>query len=418
MSIMKIHFCAAALLLALVKTASAGALPEPAPAIPGSELAAAERALERSANRQRSLAHEAAALAKEQEELSRQLVDAAARIKAREAMTIASRNRLAELAKEESAQRLSLSRRNDQLAGLLAGLMKLEQNPPPALVAAPGDALAAVRAAMLFGAAVPALRAEAGLLSQDVARLAGLRTSIATEQEQLSANLDKLRSARLQLEQLHDRKKLLLRATGSALAREKEIAARLAEKARTLKQLVDALADQARQKAASLAKTDSSAATQKPRLAFTQAVGRLDYPVQGQILRRFGDADGFGSEAKGISLATAPGAQVITPASGQVAFAGDFRSYGQLLILDVGEGYHVLLAGMARIRVETGQAIVAGEPVGEMGNIPGRWTMMGDRPADPRPVIYVEFRKAGTAIDPTKWWVGGTKEASSQKGMN
>jgi len=109
---------------------------------------------------------------------------------------------------------------------------------------------------------------------------------------------------------------------------------------------------------------------------------------------------------------------VITPASGQVAFAGDFRSYGQLLILDVGEGYHVLLAGMARIRVETGQVIAVGEPVGEMGNGPGQWTMIGDRPTDPRPIIYVEFRKAGTAIDPTKWWVGGTKEANSQKGMN
>jgi septal ring factor EnvC (AmiA/AmiB activator) len=386
--------------------------------MPESELAAAERALERSATRQRSLADEAAALSSEQEQLSRQLVDAAAGIKAREAMIVASRTRLAELSREESTQRLSLARRNDELARILAGLVVLEQNPPPALIATPGDALAAVRAAMLFGAAVPALRAEAGLLSQDVTRLAGLRTSIAAEQDQLSANLDKLRSARLQLEQLYDRKRLLLRATGTALAREKEIAAKLAEKARTLKQLVDALAEEARQKAASLAQSAASAATEKPPLAFTQALGRLDYPVQGKLLRRFGDSDGFGGQAKGISLAASPGAQVIAPASGRVAFAGDFRSYGQLLILDVGEGYHVLLAGMARIRVETGQTIVAREPVGEMGDTPGQWMMIGDRPTDPRPVIYVEFRKAGTAIDPTKWWVGGTKEANSQKGMN
>ena len=164
-----------------------------------------------------------------------------------------------------------MRRRNDQLARLLAALVTLEQNPPPALIAAPGDALAAVRAAMLFGAAVPALRAEAALLSQDVTRLDALRTSIAAEQDQLSANLDKLRSARLQLEQLHDRKQLLLRATGTALAREKEIAAGLAEKARTLKQLVDALAEEARQKAASLAQSAASAATEKPRVAFTQA---------------------------------------------------------------------------------------------------------------------------------------------------
>jgi murein hydrolase activator len=418
MPIMRKPFCAAAVLLALVAAAKAGTLPVPAPAMPESELAAAERALERSATRQRSLSAEAAALTSEQEELSHQLVDAAARIKAREAMIIASRTRLRELSKEESTQRLGLTHRHDQLARLLAALVMLEQNPPPALAATPGDALAAVRAAMLFGAAVPALRAETALLSQDVSRLAGLRTSIAAEQDQLSTNLGKLRSDRLRLEQLHDRKQLLLRATGTALAREKEIAAKLAEKARTLKQLVDALAEEARQKAASLAQSAVSAATEKPRLVFTQALGRLDYPVQGKVQRQFGDPDGFGGEAKGISLAASPGAQVIAPASGRVAFAGDFRSYGQLLILDVGEGYHVLLAGMARIRVETGQVIAVGEPVGEMGNGPGQWTMIGDRPTDPRPIIYVEFRKAGTAIDPTKWWVGGTKEANSQKGMN
>jgi septal ring factor EnvC (AmiA/AmiB activator) len=332
-------------------------------------------------------------------------------------MIMASETKLAELAREESARRAHLSRRNDQLAALLSGLVKLEQNPPPALVATPSDALAAIRSAMLFGAAVPALRGEARALSLELSRLAALRSSMAAEQQAHAANLDRLRSARLQLEHLHDRKKLLLRATDSALAREKEVAQKLAEKARTLRQLVDALAEEARQKAASAAPPAGAAATEKPPLAFTQALGRLDYPVQGQLLRRFGEADGLGGDAKGLSLATAPGAQVIAPAFGRVAFAGDFRSYGQLLILDVGEGYHVLLAGMARIMVETGQTVVAGEPVGRMGSASEQW-IIADLPPDPRPVIYVEFRKAGTAIDPTKWWIGGMTEASSQKGMN
>src|SRR5215207_10428915 len=268
MPFMRNPFCAAVVLLALAGTAKAGTLPQPAAAMPESELAAAERALERSATCQRSLSDDAAALTSEQEQLLGQLVEAAARIKAREAMIAASRTRLAELSRSQSTQRLGLAHRNDQLARLLAALVMLEQNPPPALIAAPGDALAAVRVAMLFGAAVPALRTEAALLSQDVTRLAGLRTSIAAEQDQLSANLDKLRSARLQLEQLHDRKQLLLRATGTALAREREIAAKLAEKARTLKQLVDALAEEARQKAASLAQSTASAATEKPRPVF------------------------------------------------------------------------------------------------------------------------------------------------------
>src|SRR5215216_5196730 len=119
MPVMKKPFYAAAVLLALAGTAKGGTLPQPAAAIPESELAAAERALERSATRQRSLSDAAAALTSEQEELSRQLVDAAARIKAREAMIVASRTKLAELSEAESTQRLGLAHRNDQLARLL-----------------------------------------------------------------------------------------------------------------------------------------------------------------------------------------------------------------------------------------------------------------------------------------------------------
>jgi septal ring factor EnvC (AmiA/AmiB activator) len=85
--------------------------------------------------------------------------------------------------------------------------------------------------------------------------------------------------------------------------------------------------------------------------------------------------------------------------------------------LDVGEGYHVLLAGLARIRVETGQSVEAGEPVGEMGEAPALATMIDSQSKDRRPVLYVEFRKTGSAIDSSSWWIGG-REASSQKGMN
>jgi murein hydrolase activator len=88
------------------------------------------------------------------------------------------------------------------------------------------------------------------------------------------------------------------------------------------------------------------------------------------------------------------------------------------LILDVGEGYHVLLAGMARIEVETGQSLAAGEPVGEMGEAPAQGAAIGGQLKDARPIIYVEFRKAGNAVDSSAWWIGGRKEARNQKGMN
>lgn len=409
-----------AFMLALTEPASAEIFNAPANRAPSLELKTMERALERSEIRQQSLMTAATALIREQSELSRQLIVTAAEIQAREAMISASREKIATLCQEEVTLRRNLSRTNDQLAKLLAGLTELEKNPPPALLASPRDALKAVRAAMLFGAAVPALRSETAVLSRDLARLAGLRATIIREQETLSSHLEKLRFAGLELESLYGRKKALLAATGDALSKERERAAKLAQKAKTLKQLVLALAEETRRReqAAKQAALRPLKAPEKPPLAFTELLGRLDYPAQGHLIRQFGDADGFGGQAKGIFIATTTKAQVVSPAAGRLAFAGNFRSYGQLLILDVGEGYHVLLAGMARVKVETGQSIEAGEPVGEMGDAPAKGTMISGQLKDPRPVIYIEFRKAGSAIDPSRWWIGANREALSQKGMN
>ncbi|MFX6346346.1 peptidoglycan DD-metalloendopeptidase family protein, partial [Acinetobacter baumannii] len=88
---------------------------------------------------------------------------------------------------------------------------------------------------------------------------------------------------------------------------------------------------------------------------FGSAKGLLRIPVNGTRIRNFGGSDGTGGQEKGISIATRPGAQVTTPCDGWVVYSGPFRSYGQLLILNAGGGYHVLIAGMERISVTIGQ---------------------------------------------------------------
>jgi septal ring factor EnvC (AmiA/AmiB activator) len=390
---------------------------------PGVELRTLQQALEGSAARQQDLLGEAAAIATQRQNLSKQLIATAAQIQAREALITESETKISELSQQYATTRLSLSQKNDWLAEVLAGLVQLEQNPPPALLASPRDALKAVRAAMLFGVAVPALRSETTALSRDLASLSNLRSELIRAKADLSANVKKLQVARLHLEGLYARKDVLLKANGDSLRQERLRAAKLADKAKTLKQLIEALAEETRrrqlteQRALLEASLASPGIPPKPSPDFTASLGRLNHPVQGQLIRRFGDTDRFGTESKGIFIATSTGAHVISPASGRIAFAGNFRSYGQLLILDVGEGYHVLLAGLARIRVETGQSVEAGEPVGEMGEAPALATMIDSQSKDRRPVLYVEFRKTGSAIDSSSWWIGG-REASSQKGMN
>jgi septal ring factor EnvC (AmiA/AmiB activator) len=146
-----------------------------------------------------------------------------------------------------------------------------------------------------------------------------------------------------------------------------------------------------------------------PAIAFASAKGLFALPVNGVKIRDFAGSDGAGGVEKGISLATRPGAQVTTPCDGWVVYAGPFRSYGQLLILNAGGGYHVLIAGMERISVNIGQFVLTGEPVATMGTTTSQVASILAANAS-RPVLYIEFRKDGTPIDPGPWWAANEGE--------
>ncbi len=145
--------------------------------------------------------------------------------------------------------------------------------------------------------------------------------------------------------------------------------------------------------------------------------GHLHLPVNGVRIREFGGSDGAGGTQKGLSIAAHRGAEITAPCDGWVVYAGPFRSYGQLLILNAGGGYHVLLAGMERISVDLGQFVLTGEPVAAMGDGSQATAsvMTGPNTTGPKqPVLYVEFRKDGTPIDPSPWWA--TNEGEKVRG--
>lgn len=145
----------------------------------------------------------------------------------------------------------------------------------------------------------------------------------------------------------------------------------------------------------------------QPTAAFSSLKGRLSPPVAGRQLIGFGDRDDIGRVVTGASFATRPGDVVTAPADATVLYSGPFRSYGQVLILDAGDDYHVVLAGMDRIDVESGQFVSAGEPVAAMGARRIASVNMADFGAS-GPALYVEFRKAGKPVDPSSWWIDET----------
>ncbi|BCG85243.1 membrane protein [Mesorhizobium sp. 113-3-9] len=324
--------------------------------------------------------------------------------------------------------RASLVARRDVLAEVLGALQRMGLNPPPAILVKPEDALSSVRSAILLGAVVPELRQQTDSLLADLKEQTRVTASIEAERARLTEAVGEQAAEKKRLGMLLEAKQKLEADTQAQMAAEQQRSEQLAAKASSLKDLIASLEAQAdkTRKAADAAKaaaagqagddktggdtTASLAAIPVPegnRLTatapFSALQGQIALPVTGRIKRRFGADDGNGAVMLGDMLATQSGAIVTAPADGNVLYAGPFRSYGQLLILNAGDGYHVVLAGMSRISVVTGQSVLAGEPVGAMGEARVASTSVSKN-VNATPELYVEFRKDGKPVDPAPWW--------------
>ncbi|HSI39344.1 MAG TPA: peptidoglycan DD-metalloendopeptidase family protein [Xanthobacteraceae bacterium] len=381
--------------------------------------------LKGSAAEQARLKAEIDTLKDDRAKLASALVEAAGRGRAAERKLDASEQRLAELGEDEGDIRRSLESRRTVLAEVLGGLAQLGRHPPPALLLRPDDALQSVRSAMLLGAALPELKAETDLLVGELAELDRVRRDAARERDALAELKASLGEEQRRIAALVEQRQRNQEAGEAALAAEQQRTAALAAEAGNVRELLARMETEiaAAARAAEAAKAAQSKAPQgvggrlaaledpgrlAPTMAFADTRGRLPLPVNGIRLKEFGGTDGFGGAEKGLSLGTRPEAQVTAPSDGWVVYAGPFRSYGQLLIINAGGGYHILLAGMDKITVELGQFVLSGEPVAMMGREPQSANLAGLGTA--QSVLYVEFRKDGNSIDPTPWWAPSESE--------
>jgi septal ring factor EnvC (AmiA/AmiB activator) len=414
--------------------------------------------LENVKKRTQTLQSDVDELATERERLNSRLVETAALIKRSEAQLTTIESRMGELEEQQRALKGSLSQRHDQIAKLLSALQRMGRNPPPVLITQREDALAMVRSAMLLAAAFPELGNQARDLATRLTQLVAVMTEIRTQGEQLRAEMTRLTDARTRLSGLLEAKKVSLDERQSELKRMRVAAAEISKNVTDLNELISRL-DQAVKDNTGLGAYDEerrrnpapvvppklpetppappaargpdgegpiaappaipkssdmvelmpgaalgSPGRIKPEIAFAEATARLPMPAQGRQVLGFGEKTQYGGQSKGIVLETRQGAQVTSPCDGWIVYAGEFRSYGQLLIINGGGGYHVLLAGLSQIDVQPGQFVLAAEPVGTMSG----WSQQAQPAAmNNAPVLYVEFRKDGRPIDPDPWWVTG-----------
>ncbi|MGB7259752.1 MAG: peptidoglycan DD-metalloendopeptidase family protein [Pseudolabrys sp.] len=378
------------------------------------ELGAVRDEQKKAADSEASLKREIEQIGADRRKLNQDLIDTAGRVRGVERKITTTEAKLKPLDEKERAIHRSLDARRAVTAQVLAALQRVGRRPPPALMVSPEDALQSVRSAILLGAVVPELRQEVEALARDLSDLVRVRKDIADESARLKGEVASLGDERKRLAALLDERHKQELEREKALDTERARAGELARQASDLKDLIARLEqglDPATRAARDAARSDTRPAMSAfrdpgrlaPAVAFASLRGHLPIPVNGVKIRDFGAPDGAGGIEKGLSIATRAGAQVTAPADGWVVYAGSFRSYGQLLILNAGGGYHVLLAGMERISVDVGQFVLTGEPVAVMGS--GSQIAAILATGSSQPVLYVEFRKDGTPVDPGPWWV-------------
>ena len=381
------------------------------------DLKAARDRQRKSADTEAALKREIEKIGADRRKLNQDLIDTAARTRNVENKVAATEARLKSLDGREQEIRKSIEGRRAVIGEVLAALQRIGHRPPPALLATPEDALQAVRSAMLLGAVLPEMRHEVQALANDLTELIGLRKKISAERDQLKAEVASLGTERTRMTALIAARQKQQAEREKQLDAERAHAKQLAQQVSDLKDLIAKLeetpaAQHARRAPPADSKTALAALHDPGRLApaaaFASLRGQVPIPVNGVKLKGFGAPDGIGGAEKGVSIATRAGAQVTAPADGWVVYAGPFRSYGQLLILNAGNGYHILLAGMERISVDLGQFVLTGEPVAMMGN--GSHLAAILAAGSSQPVLYIEFRKDGTPVDPGPWWATGEGE--------
>lgn len=384
-----------------------------------------QRALERVRERQKRLSQDAERLRREAGEINAKLIEKARAVQEGEAELTSLEARLGELDAQRELINGSLVRQHKRIGKLLAALQRMGRNPPPVMATARSDALKMVRGAMMLASVFPELRDKAETLNSKLVELDRVLGEIRAASTRLRNQNRALLASQDEMERLMAVKKSRLSETQTALVEVRRAEQGYRRSVTDLNELIRRLDKTVKEKAGlgdyereleagtapgqpdvelkpSGRKTAMpSPGRLKPAIPFKKAHGRLVFPAKGRRLASFGQTTRYGSKSKGITVETRSGAQITSPSDGWIVYAGPFRSYGQLLIINAGGGYHVLLAGMAKIDVVVGQFVLSGEPVGKMKVSKAKSRTKSN---DIAPLLYIEFRRGGRPINPDPWW--------------
>ena len=390
------------LLPILVLAPAAVAPPADEPAQTRAALRAALAESRAAEARSARLGRAAAAARDAAEKTAREAAALAARIQQAEAAIAVAETRLALATGERAALREELGREQQPVVHLTAALQQFSRRPLALAVLRPGSVQDAVYLRAMLDSAVPQVQARTAGLRSRLAESRRLRDEALAAAETLRAEQGRLAERRAELAALETRQRLASRAASGTADREAERALALAEEARDLDALVDDLvrAGGLRARLAALpgplirpprpedARLANGEDAPSPEPSATAPPAPYLLPVTGRTVLGFGARQGSGASS-GLTLAPRPGAQVVAPAAGRVAFAGPYRGYGRIVIIEHADGWTSLVTGLARSDVTVGEQLVAGAPLGIA--------------AQARPEITLELRREGEPVNPLRF---------------
>ncbi len=379
---------------------------QPAPVLSATkdDLQKIEQDIQRSRQKSQELETKSFSLKQDVQALRAELIALSQSVQQREAGVTRLEIAIADLMIEEKQARLGLEERHGQSVETLMALQRLALNPPEAIIASPQAPSDMVRSAILLRSIVPQIQRQADALNAEVSSYERKRSLLEAQKKKLSLANTNLDDERRRLNRLIKEKRTLSARFSKDSKREARHIANLTSKAQNLRGLLEKIEKDRKRKAAEKKRKKPAPKTQKEEdqeivlgkpptgKPMAKAKGKLTKPGSGRLIMRFGQKEKLGGKHRGISIKTRRSAQIVATYDGQIAFAGPFRGYKQLLIIDHGDGYHTLLTGMERIDVSVGQWLLSGEPVGVMSS---------NRSSDA--TLYFELRKKGVPINPLPW---------------
>lgn len=303
-------------------------------------------------------------------------------------------SRITQLSAEEKEHTARLEEDYGAIADLVVALERLNRVPPESLLARPGAPLDTAQSALLLRSVLPGIHKRAEQLSSDLDRLARIRADMERDRAALDDTRIKLATERSDLAGLVGKRETLLKTTRSDYDQSKKAVERAAREAQSLRDLMARLAQEEEDAQTRRQASAAAAGKRAPRPVPVPKAGAPRLPAGGEITVSYGETDNIGAKSQGIHVETSASALVVAPMGGVVKFAGDFKNYGQMVIVEHQDRYHSLIGGLGKIDVAIGQAVSAGEPIGKMPSLSSSSRAL--------PALYYELRHKGQPVNPSK----------------